>query len=200
MNTFRNFIESVEITPEAIKYWSNYLGGRRFGSEKEARDEIFRLKQKADSEFGHVFKMDGPEYNRAFADAMPIWKSGNSYKVGKRITVDRRLRRSELKVVRPGIEELNMVAQSNGESDYEFHLEIAWLPIKDLISNDDVYAVQPNEIQKIRNLASEIKQNKWIEAIIYHYNEGWVIEGQHRTRAMQVLGFNTVPGVGIEYL
>ena len=69
-------------------------------------------------------------------------------------------------------------------------------------SFDTLQIVQNNTVDKIKNLAGLIKSNGWIEAIIYGIEEDgvpYIIEGQHRTRAMKLLGFNTVPGIGIKF-
>jgi hypothetical protein len=188
------------ISPGDLKWWSNYASQRIFASEKEARDWVFYQKERAEKQpHSEMFGIDGPEYNRAFADAIPIWQSGKSWKIGKRIRTDNRFKLSQLEVRRPSLEELNMVAQANGESDYKFH-PTKWIPIRHSVSDKDVYATQTGEIEKIKKLAQAIKTNGWIEAIIYDVTDYSIIEGQHRARAMAVLGFKTVPGVGIEYL
>lgn len=92
--------------------------------------------------------------------------------------------------------ELNMIAQANGTEDYRFH-PVKWIRIN--VDSDDIYATSPGERQRIAALAQQIKESGWIEAVVYHYKEGWVIEGQHRIRALKMLGFNTAPGIGIEY-
>jgi ParB family chromosome partitioning protein len=47
----------------------------------------------------------------------------------------------------------------------------------------------------IKDLAYKIKTNGWIEAVVVgETNSGYELwEGQHRTRALRVLGFSTVP-------
>ncbi len=200
MLQFRTFLEVKEftsITPETIEWWSKYAKNRIFKSEKEARDWIFYQKERTDKEFAHVFSPDGTEYNRKFADIIPIYQSGKSFKIGKRIKKDNRFRLKHLQVKLPSLEELNEIAQANGESDYRFR-KVTWIPVSWGMEENDYYFKR--DLERIKNLAQQIKENGWIEAVVYHYNEHWVIEGQHRIRAMYLLGFKTVPGVGIEYL
>jgi ParB-like chromosome segregation protein Spo0J len=58
-----------------------------------------------------------------------------------------------------------------------------------------------NEPERMARLAEKIKENLWIETpIVGIQGKGfWLIEGQHRVRAMAILGFKTVPVIGIEY-
>lgn len=197
---FKNWLENKQFTnmkPSDIDHWSNYSANKIFKSPEEARQWIFARKEHSDkSSWAELFGPDGPEYNKAFAEAMPIYQSGKSFKIGKRIRTDNRLRLSNLEVKRPSLQELNVVAQANGESDYKFH-PTKW--VKFPVGNKDVYATQSSELNKIASLAEEIKQNGWIEAVIYDWNSGYLIEGQHRVRALRLLGFKTAPGVGIEY-
>lgn len=187
------------ISPSDLEWWAKYAANLTFPSEKEARDWLFARRERAEKQpSAEVFGIDGPEYNRAFADAMPVYLSGKSFKIGKRIRNDNRFRLKSLEVRRPSLEELNMVAQAGSTADYKFH-PVKWIPIRHSVSDQDVYARQPQEIEKIKNLAYQIKTNGWIEAIIYDVSDYSIIEGQHRARAMAVLGFKTVPGVGIEY-
>ena len=127
--------------------------------------------------------------------------SGKSWKIGKRVRgPDNRLRLKDLEIRKPGLEELNMVAQSNTEHDYEF-TKVRLFKISDFISDNDVYATQSGEIQKIKNLAFQIKQNRWFEPVIVGMQPGYtpeLWEGQHRTRALKLLGFNLVPGLELK--
>lgn len=184
------------ITQESLNWWANYAVNHIFSSPQEAKDWIFNKREFADRQsHAPVFGIDGPEYNRAFADAMPIYQSGKSWKIGKRIRTDNRFRLNNLEVKRPSSEELNIIAQSNGSGEYKIH-PVKWIKVS--FSDDDYYMTSQKE--RIDNLANQIKTNNWIEAIVYDYASQTIIEGQHRARAIVKLGFNTVPGIGIEYL
>lgn len=202
---FRQWLENktfTGITPDQIKWWSNYAANLTFPTEQAAKDWVFARKERADKEpASALFGVDGPQYNRAFADSVPIYQSGKSFKIGKRIRNDNRLRLNQLEVRKPGAYELNMAAQASALGEYDF-IPLKWIPIKGMIDDKDVYATQQKEVDKIKNLAGLIKSNGWIEAIIYGIEEDgvpYIIEGQHRTRAMKLLGFNTVPGIGIKF-
>jgi len=82
MKSFQAWLEAKQFTgidKESLNWWANYARGMNFKSEKEARDWVFDRRQHADSQSSaQVFGIDGPEYNRAFANAIPIYQSGKS--------------------------------------------------------------------------------------------------------------------------
>lgn len=186
------------IKPSDVTWWANYAANMIFPSEITARDWVFHKREFSDRQVSAtVFGIDGPEYNRAFADAIPIYQSGKSFKIGKRIRKDNRLRLKNLEVKVPDWEYVIQTAQAFSSEDFKVH-KIKWIPIRFTVSDkDDYYLV--NQQDRIRRLADKIKDNGWIEAVIYDYKNLNILEGQHRARAMRVLGFSTVPGVGIEY-
>jgi len=186
-----------QMHPDDITHWAKYASKMNFKTPEEAKAWLLRKRELADSYPG-PFAPDGTEYNQAFSNAMPTWQSGKSFKIGKRIQNDNRLRLSHLEVKKPDLEELNNVAQANGTSNYTFH-PVQWISVSNLHNEDDYYLSNSAEKARIQNLAQEIKNNGWIEAVIYNWKGKWIIEGQHRARAMKFLGFKTVPGVGIEY-
>ena len=164
------------LKPSDVNWWASYAKNWNFKSEQEARDWIFDKRQHHDRD-PHVDMFggpDGPEFNRAFASAMPIYMSGKSFKIGKRLQKDNRLKLKNIEIRKPDLEELDMVAQANGESDYKFH-PVKWIRVK--FSENDYYLNSPKTKNYIIALANQIKQNKWIEAIIYDYSDGSIIEG-----------------------
>lgn len=198
-NSFIYFIENKifnGIDSESIKWWSNYASQKTFSSENEARQWLFDRLEFGDKTSPFENWINGTEYNKLFSEQMPLYKSGKSWKIGKRIRKDNRLKLKNLKIKRPDLYELNQIAQANGESDYVLH-PVKWIRID--FNKNDYYLTNPSELQRIEKLAEQIKQNNWIEAIVYDYNKGYIIEGQHRSRAMYIMGFKSVPGIGIEY-
>ena len=197
MQSFRNFIESV-VNDKDIKFWSGYAQSRIFATPKEAQDWIFHIREKDDREFGNVFGVEGPQKNREFAEAMPLYQSGKSYKIGKRIRIDNRFRLSQLQVKMPSLEELNTIAQSNGDTYYRF-VPVQHIRINTLLPEDDGIYGYGKELEKIKNLAYKIKNDGWIEPVVYDFYDRWLIEGQHRARAVRLLGFKTIPAIGVKY-
>lgn len=194
----RRFAASETLSPEAIRRWSHYAASMKFETPEDARDWMFRKMELQDRSGVNVY---GPEKNRAIANAMPLYQSGKSWKIGKRVREDKRFKLSQLQVKRPTFEELDMVANSNTESDFEY-AGVKWLKISDLMSGEqDVYS-WGRELEYIKSLAYKIKTNGWIEAVIVgQFDNGYELwEGQHRVRAMKVLGFNTVPAFIVKIL
>lgn len=186
------------IEPSDITWWSNYAANMKFPSELAAREWVFQRREYTDRQpSSTVFGVDGTEYNREFANAIPVYQSGAVFKIGKRIRKDNRLRLKNLEVRSPGWEYIIQTAQANGTEDFKVH-KIKWIPIRFTVSDENDYYLV-NQKTRIKDLADQIKTNGWIEAVIYDYKNLNILEGQHRARAMKVLGFSTVPGVGIEY-
>lgn len=196
-------LNGMEISPESIKYWSGYAANRKFSTEQEARDWIFRTLENSDRQFGDALGLKGSEHNRQFADQMPIYQSGNSWKIGRPVRNNRNVfRLSDLQIRRPSTEELHNVAQANISGDYEF-TDIFWANLRELLPDSEMGSIysQSGESARIRELAEQIKSNKWVEAVIVGITKDgkWLIEGQHRARALRALGFATVPAIGIVY-
>ena len=190
-------------TPERIKRWSSYANSRLFKTEQETKDWIFyQLERDDKSPTANIFGgINGPEINKKIAEKTPVYMSGKSYKVGKRIKQDNRIRKEQIEVKRPS-DDIHEVAQAQSSNDYDI-LPIKWYSIDMLIGpNTDRYS-HGTENERIKSLALTIKNNLWISAVIVAFevgeNEPWLVEGQHRTRAMRMLGFKTVPAVAIKY-
>lgn len=202
MAQFRDYLnEAATISDSDLKHWSVYASKMQFATPQEAHDWIFRKLQLQDqSSSAAVFGVKGPEKNRAFADAMPLYQSGKVWKIGKKVRgPDNRFRLSHLQVKKPSPEYLHNTTYANTESQFEYK-GIQWLKISDLMGSEpDVYS-NGREAEYIKELAYKIKTNGWIEAVIVgKAPDGYELwEGQHRTRAMKVLGFNTVPAFVVE--
>jgi hypothetical protein len=191
-------------TPDRVKAWSKYMANLSFETPEEARAEMFRQLERDDkSTWAKVTgKINGTELNRQLAEIIPLYRSGNRYKIGRMIRQNTRLKLSDIKIVLPNKREIINVAQANGTEDFDI-LPVKWYSISVLIGEQNDSYFRGNEGERIRNLAKTIKQSKWIEAVIVAYNpdeqEPWLVEGQHRTRAMRLLGFKKVPAVAIRY-
>lgn len=198
---FKSWLENKQfqgIDAKSIDWWASYAKNKIFPTEQAARDWVYERRQFADQQsHASLFGIDGPEFNRAFAQAIPIYQSGKSFKIGKRIRNDNRFRLKNLTVKIPDWRYINQTAQANGESDYTIH-KVQWIPIRHTVADTNDYYLM-NQKSRIQDLANAIKESGWIEAVIYDWHSKNIIEGQHRARAMKLLGFNTVPGVGIEY-
>jgi hypothetical protein len=190
------------ITNDNIKWWSSYSQNRTFKTPEEAREWVFYMMERSDRQpHSSMFGINGTDYNRKFSENIPLYQSGKSWKIGKRVRKDTRFRLSDLRVKTPDIEYLNTVANSNTEKGWEYG-GVKWLRISDLMGdvNEDQYYSWGKELDYIKNLAYQIKTNGWIEAVVVGQTDsGYELwEGQHRSRALRVLGFSKVPAYIIE--
>lgn len=80
------YVPGAEAIPEKdIKWWSRYMSLRKFKSEAEAREEIFRILQHNDTQsWAHLFGPQGEPRNRWEADNMPLYQNKwGHWKVGR---------------------------------------------------------------------------------------------------------------------
>ena len=197
--------DQLVMDAESLKWWSGYAKSHLFSDQDEAYKWIARKMKRADEQ--NLFQSESvkvlsdAEYDKA-AREIPLYQSGKSWKVGKRIQKDTRLKLSDIEVRRPSKELLSEVANANGTEAWKVVAPFM-AKISDLIPDEeeDFLYKRGNEPQRMRNLADKIKENLWIETpIVGIQSKGfWLIEGQHRVRAMSILGFKTVPVIGIEY-
>jgi hypothetical protein len=190
-------------TDERVKFWTGYASSRLFKSPEEAREWVFYQLQRNDqlsyaSSFGGI---NGPEYNRAAADAMPVYQSGKSFKVGKKIRKDYRLKWDDIEIRLPNWTSVIQTAEATDVREFKVH-KVDMVPIRSLLGPNDGNSIYSygKESEYIKYLAQAIKTNRWFEPILYEYCENpYIMEGQHRVRAARLLGFTKVPGIGIEY-
>lgn len=80
---------------------------------------------------------------------------------------------------------LHEIGDATYSTPYVVERKVSNVPISDLVGS----AHTPD---KVAPLAEAIRNNQWIEPLVID-REGNVIEGQHRLRALQQLGFSKVP-------
>ena len=80
---------------------------------------------------------------------------------------------------------LHEIGDATYSTPYVVERKVSSVPISDLVGS----AHTP---EKVAPLAEAIRNNRWIEPLVID-REGNVIEGQHRLRALQQLGFSKVP-------
>ena len=113
----------------------------------------------------------------------------------------------EIKLV-PLSEDIHQVAQANmSGDDYEVQ-PLKMYPIHELLDGvgQDYYARNPQESKRVKALAEQIKYNKWFEPLIIarmdipgEDDEPWIVEGQHRARAVELFNTKVIPAYLIEY-
>ncbi|MFA5490803.1 MAG: ParB/RepB/Spo0J family partition protein [Candidimonas sp.] len=188
-------------TDERVNWYSAYYRNHSFNTEDEARKHVFYRLQRADAEpHASLFGINGPDKNKFISNTVPIYTTGKKFKIGRPVRSDYRLRKSDLIVKRPSLSEINEIAQAQSTSDYDI-VPIKWYRIQELIDPTDDYYLK-NHRDRIGKLIKEIRKNKWIEAVVVAEGDGmdlWLVEGQHRTRALWLMGFKTVPAIKISY-
>ncbi len=110
--------------------------------------------------------------------------------------------------LKPTSEDIHEVAEANLMADAYELMGLKWWNVWELVggSSQDYYTTNPGERKRVMTLAQQIKTNGWFSPIIVAVEdfEGgepdpYILEGQHRARAVQLLGSRMVPGYGVEY-
>lgn len=108
----------------------------------------------------------------------------------------------------PASEDIHQVASANLMADAYEPMGLKWWNVWELLggNSQDYYTTNPKERQRVVALAQKIKTSGWFSPIIVAVEdfeggdpEPYILEGQHRARAVQLLGSKKVPGYGIEY-
>lgn len=107
---------------------------------------------------------------------------------------------SFLEIKRNSLEEINNTANANTEYEWNLLKGVYDIPLKYILPpprHDTLYS-RSDEKARIGELADKILNNGWIKAVIVQYWKGDdgpqydLIEGQHRARAMRLLGAKDV--------
>lgn len=114
----------------------------------------------------------------------------------------------EIKLVSPP-EDIHEVAQANLAGDaYDVH-KVDMYDLHSLlgrVDRGDVYSMDKREQERVKSLAEQIQRNKWFAPIIIakmdidgEDDEPWIMEGQHRARAVESLNTKKIPAFMVEY-
>jgi len=88
------YVSDPEAIPEKdIRWWSRYMSRRKFKTEAEAREEIFRILQHNDKQsWAILFGQQGEPRNRWEADNLPLYQNRHGHwKVGRPLSHYRRM-------------------------------------------------------------------------------------------------------------
>lgn len=189
---FRTWLENFTgITPEDIRWWASYAQRLTFPSEEAARQWVFDRREHADRQsYASVFGISGPEYNRAFADAIPVWKSGKSFKIGKRIR-KKAFSWDDVDVRPDSLERLQTAGYVNpfdGPSLGPLQL----VPVVKLYKTES-HADTPSGRAKVAAFARMLKEGDGYFVAVVHNEDGGIIDGHHRYEVAKLLKMRRVP-------
>jgi len=176
----------------AAYYWAGYFRKRYYNSQEELLSAL-------DEKINHINRTSviGPKTTREsilqYLDVVQL-KSGKWTAKMKRKFVFNEKKTlidnwDEFEIIHTSYRQLDTIGNSNF-NDYDIKTSPQIFKISDFLHPDDKsYA---NEQDRIKRLAETIMANKQFEPIVVEPNQEWVIEGQHRIRALNLLGFKTV--------
>lgn len=175
----------------AAYYWGGYFKNRFFPTQE---DLIQTLQQKINHankgvQIGTPITLD---FVLQFIDIVQM-KSGWTAKMKQKFRYNENKSLvdnwDQFEIIHTPYEKLVTIGDSNF-NDYEIGEKIKKFKISDFLNvNDNSYH---NHANRIKNLSRLIIENKQFEPIVVEPNQEWVIEGQHRIRALNLLKFKTV--------
>lgn len=190
--------------PEILAFVEREFEGKTFPTEASARAAILRALQNAHKTT--LFKNDG-SHEQAIAAAAPVYHDGQAFRIGTH-TVQPKITWKEIKIKPESRASIADSANANAE-DWECDWKVHWFNATDIlpsVEEDSLYQTDAHERQRIEQLAAAIRENRWVTPLFVGMEwdaEGrtsqWVIEGQHRARALYYhLGLQKLPGYLIE--
>ena len=197
---FRLWLETKEFSglkPSDIEWWANYSVNKIFSTPEEAREWLFSRREFADRQsHAKVFGIDGPEYNRAYANSMPVYQSGKSWKIGKRIR-KKPFSWDDVEIVKNNLEDL----QANGTVnmfDGPKLGPVQLVPLRKL-RKMETHSEKPAGQAKIHYIVNQIKNGTgYFKAIVYN-DLSSIIDGHHRYEVARMLKMTKVPAQQITY-
>lgn len=187
MITFKNILQE-SIDQDRINWWSTYAKRMIFASEEEARKWIVHNMKRWVTYPNPVSSLEQIEKD---AFEIPLYQSGKSWKVGKRIQIDRRFSWSNINIEPNSLEELETAGYIN-MFDVESMSSIKMISISKIIPTED-HAVKEDK-EEVLNYAKEIKNGKVesFKAIVIDDTMG-IIDGHHRYYAIKLLKMKNIP-------
>jgi hypothetical protein len=168
--------------------WYTSFERKVYKNEEEAKNDIIRVVEHYNNQFADFF---------GFEDPSDVLFQYNFIETEKGIKIVPKSKEPEpekdtfdwddVEIIYTSRQELHTIANSSFY-DYEIDMTPSLVVIDDYIDSFDYY----DHKERIENLAAEINRTKTFEPIVVEPNDKWVIEGQHRIRAIKLLGADKV--------
>lgn len=190
---FNNLTEDdnqYTISKQDLDHYSRYYSKLNFKTPEEARDYIFRNLEHSDRQsFSQVTGINGPEKNRWIADNIPLYQSGKSWKIGKRVR-SKGLSWDDFDIDTYTTEELTTGGWVNPFDLIKVEGPVL-VPIRKLNPTETHSQTEQGQ-RNVSRIVMGMKENKWFRAIVIDdlYN---VIDGHHRIQACLKLKFTKIP-------
>lgn len=180
--------ESQDLDVKKMYGWYPSFKDRYYKDIEAAYNDIKHVVNHNNKQFGKILGEDKPE------DIINLF---NFIETKKGIKIEPKLKQPKEKnqkldwnafdIIKTPLDELHLIANSNF-LDYEIDNKPKLINISEYISSDTYF----DHKERIINLSKEIIKNMEFEPIVVEPNKKYVIEGQHRIRAMKYLGFKNI--------
>lgn len=181
-------------TPDKIDWIAKYAQNQIFKTEQAAKDWVFHKLEHWERQFSFGKKM-GTENNRLIADAVPVYMSGKSFKLGKRVRKPK-LSWKDIDIEKPSLIPLINAGFINPFDGYKVR-GMKLLRTATLHMTED-HSYTENGVNRVYQYAHRIKEDQTFLAIVVS-QDGTILDGHHRFRAVQdVLKWKTIPCLVVE--
>lgn len=180
--------ESQDLNVKKMYGWYPSFKDRYYKDIEAAYNDIKHVVNHNNKQFGKILGEDKPE------DIINLF---NFIETKKGIKIEPKLKQPKEKnqkldwnafdIIKTPLDELHLIANSNF-LDYEIDNKPKLINISEYISSDTYF----DHKERIIDLSKEIIKNMEFEPIVVEPNKKYVIEGQHRIRAMKYLGFKNI--------
>lgn len=184
-----------------LSWWISRFNGRKYNSQEDALKDIQHVVDKSNNDpLNKIFgsKDIDPQQIIQMFKYVPLKTGGKLVSTVKEKSNKQKFADNwnEIDVKQTSRDTLYRVAQSNF-NNFEINFTPKLINIYDYIDKemDDYYFA--NEKTRLLDLANKIKENKWVEPVIVEPDDVWLIEGQHRIRALALLKFKKCPAYEI---
>lgn len=187
--TIREYLnESQDLDIKKMYGWYSSFKDRYYKDVETAYNDIKQVVERNNKQLGKIFGEDKPDdiinlFN--FIETQKGVKIKPKLKPPKKTTNKNNW--DDFDIMKTPLDELHLIANSNF-LDYVIDNKPKLIKISEYIGSD----TYSDHKERIIDLANEIINNKEFEPIVVEPNKKYVIEGQHRIRAMKYLGFKTI--------
>jgi hypothetical protein len=179
--------QPIKESLEKMHGWHQSFKEKYYPSIESAKNDIRRAVNHNNKQFSAIFGEDNPEEIVGLFNFIETNKGFKIMPKQPKRTKKKKIDWGDFDLIKTPLDELHLIASSNF-LDYEIDNKPSIIKIDEYIDDDNYF----DHKNRIINLSKEIIKNMKFEPIVVEPNKKYVIEGQHRIRAMKLLGFKTV--------
>ncbi len=179
--------QPIKESLEKMHGWYQSFKEKYYPTIESAKNDIRKAVNHNNKQFSAIFGEDNPEEIVGLFNFIETNKGVKIMPKQPKRTKKKKIDWNDFDLIKTPLDKLHLIASSNFD-DYEIDNKPSIVKIDEYIGDDDYF----DHKNRIIKLSKEIINNMEFEPIVVEPNEKYVIEGQHRIRAMKLLGFKTI--------